>query len=253
MKINGNRKMKLGVFVVVGLGILFVLIFFIGNKHNLFTNTFSIYADYKNVSGLQLGNAVRFGGINVGTVDDIAIKNDSTIRVSLILQSKVRRYIKNDSRATISSDGLMGDKLIEVSSGSDSGKPVANGGAVIAVNPMNMDRLVTKLSGIAENAESITGDLADIFSKMNNGEGTLGRLLNDDKLSRNLETTIESANKTVKTIDKAAEGVNQNMEAAKHNFLFRGYFRKKEKQRLADSTKRADSINAVKTGKKKFS
>lgn len=253
MKINGSQKIRMGIFVVAGLGILFVLIFFIGKKQSLFSNTFRVYADYKNVSGLQIGNAVRFGGITVGTVDDINIKNDSTIRVDLILQEKVRPYIKNDSRATIGSDGLMGDKLIQVSSGSDSGKLVANNGAIIAVNPMDMDRLVARLGGIAENAESITGDLADIFSKVNNGQGTLGRLLNDDKLGKNLEQTIQSANKTVKTIDKAADGVNQNMEAAKHNFLFRGYFKKKEKQRIKDSTNRAnhiqDSLRNVKTNR----
>jgi phospholipid/cholesterol/gamma-HCH transport system substrate-binding protein len=148
----------------------------------------------------------------------------------------------------------MGDKLIQVSPGSDSGKLVQNGDVIASVNPMDVDRLMNKLTGIAENAESITGDLADMFSKVNNGQGTLGRLLNDDKLSKNLEATIESANKTVKTIDKAADGVSQNMEAAKHNFLFRGYFKKKEKQRIEDSTKRAkaiqDSLNAKGANKK---
>ena len=82
MKTNGGQKIKTGIFVLVAIGVLLLTIFMIGRQKSLFTNTFSVYANFKNVSGLQTGNFVRFAGINVGTVSDISISNDSTVTVS---------------------------------------------------------------------------------------------------------------------------------------------------------------------------
>jgi phospholipid/cholesterol/gamma-HCH transport system substrate-binding protein len=84
--------------------------------------------------------------------------------------------------------------------------------------------------------------LSSIFRKVNDGKGTLGRLLNDEKIASDLEKTVASAKKTVSTANKAAEGLNDNMEAAKSNFLLRGFFKKKEKKRIADSTAKAKAL-----------
>jgi len=249
MKTTPAQKVKTGIIVVVGTGILFITIFLIGKQKSLFSSTFTVHADYKNVSGLQIGNFVRFAGINIGVVNDITIMNDTTVRVDLTLQEKVHPFIKADSHASIGSDGLMGDKLIQIGPGSDSAERVKKDGAVIAVNPIDIDKIVGKLGGIADDAQSITGSLAEILDKVNNGQGSLGRLLNDDKLSRHLESTLQSAKQTVNTINKTATTANEDLEAAKHNFLLRGFFKKKEKQRLQDSTKRADSISNSKKPK----
>lgn len=250
MKATTSQKIKTGIIVVVGTGILFITIFLIGKQKSLFSSTFKVHADYRNVSGLQIGNFVRFAGINIGVVNDITIMNDTTVRVDLTLQEKVHPFIKSDSHASIGSDGLMGDKLIQIGPGSDSGQRVSKDGAVIAVNPIDIDKIVAKLGGIANDAESITGSLAEILDKVNNGKGSLGRLLNDDKLSKSLESTIQSANQTVTTINKTAATANDDLQAAQHNFLLRGFFKKKEKKRLQDSTKRADSIINSKQNKK---
>src|SRR5258705_5504641 len=110
MKTNLSQKIKTGIFVTIGIGILLVTVFIIGNQKNLFDNRFTIKANFNNVSGLQLGNLVRFAGINVGTVSDITIVNDTTVQVSLALQESVKKFIKQDASANIGSDGLMGDK-----------------------------------------------------------------------------------------------------------------------------------------------
>jgi len=239
MKITTTQKIRTGAFITIAFLILVLGIFFIGKKQNLFSSTFTVYADFRNVSGLMVGNLVRFGGINVGTVNDIVIVNDTTIRVELVVQKNVNPYIRTDSKASIGSDGLMGDKLILLSSGTTNAAVVKNEGSVVAVNPLDMDGVIAKFGNIATHAEIITGNLADIFTKVNTGQGSLGRLLNDEAIADNLQKTLESTNKTVKTIDKAADGFSENMEAAKHNFLFRGYFKKKEKQRIKDSIEQA--------------
>ncbi len=254
MKTTGTQKLKTGIFVLVALGVLAITIYLVGRQKSLFTDTFPVFANFKNVSGLQIGNFVRFAGINVGTVENISIKNDTTVRVDLVLQTKVKPYIKSDSRVSIASDGLMGDKLIQIAPGSDSGTAL-KGGELASVNPMDMDKIMNKLAAIADNAAIITNNLGDITGKINNGKGSLGRLLNSDDFEKNINATVQSANTTVQNIGKAAAGASDNMEAAKHSILFRGYFKKKEKARIQDSIKTAkriaDSTANLKTGGKK--
>jgi len=245
MKTTGSQKLKTGIFVLVALAVLFVTIFLIGRQKSLFTNTFSVYANFKNVSGLQTGNYVRFAGINVGTISGISIKNDSTVRVDMMLQTRVKPYIKSDSKASIASD-----KLVQIAPGSDSAT-LTSDSHITGVEPMDMDKVMKKIANIADNAEIITDNLGGIVSKINNGKGSLGKLLNSDQFEKTIESTVNSTNATVQNIGKAANGVSDNMEAAKHSFLFKGYFKKKEKKRIEDSIKAAqtDSIANLK-GKK---
>lgn len=246
---NSSQKIKTGVFVVVGVAILALIIFFIGNQKNLFRSTFKVYVNYKTVSGLQEGNFVRFAGINVGTVDLIDIQNDTVVRVELSIRRKVKDFIKTDSKASIASDGIMGDKLIQIMPGTDGAKPVAENGQLIAVTPFDMDKVMGKVDKVFSNIDTLTGNLASIFGKVNSGKGTLGKLINDDKVAEDLKTTISSAKQTVKKANQAADGLNENMEAAKNNFLLKGYFKKKERKRIADSTAKAKAAQE-KAGKK---
>ena len=247
MKVSPSQKAKTGLFIVIALAILATTIFLIGKQKNLFSSNFSVYANFNNVSGLQVGNFVRFAGINVGTVSSISIVNDTTVRVSMILQKKVKPYIKADSHASIGSDGLMGDKLIQVAPGTDSAGALTTG-KLLSVNPQDMDKLMNRLGAIANDAQTITSNLAGIITKVNNGSGSLGKLLNSDELANNLDETVKSTNQTVKSINQAAGGLSDNLDAAKHSILFRGYFKKKEKQHEQDSIKAAkhlaDSVGA---------
>jgi len=240
MEISAGQKIKTGAFVLVSLILLLIIIFLIGKQKNMFGGTFSVQAHFKNISGLKEGNYVRYAGINVGTVDNIAMLNDTTVMVTLLLENDIRPYIKEDAMAGIGSDGLMGDKLVTIAPGNSSSAIVKDGGKIKAVNPVDVDRIVNNLSKISDNAEALTGSLANVMTKINNGEGSFGRLVNDDKLVRNLEGTLSSAKETVGTVKKTATSVNDNMEAAKHSFLLRGFFRKREKKRIKDSIERAN-------------
>ncbi|HTL10525.1 MAG TPA: MlaD family protein [Chitinophagaceae bacterium] len=239
MEISTSQKIRTGAFVLFSLLLLLALVFFIGKQKNMFGGTFGVKAKFKNISGLKEGNYVRYAGINVGTVDNIAMVNDTTVMVSLILQKDIRPFIREDASASIGSDGLMGDKLVIIAPGSYTAQLVKDGGVINAVNPVDVDRIVNNLSTISDNAAVLTGSLANVMSKINNGEGSFGRLVNDDKLVRNLEGTLSSAKETVGSVKKTANSVTDNMEAAKHSFLLRGYFRKKEKKRIKDSIERA--------------
>src|SRR3978361_665210 len=143
MKTTSSQKMKIGIFTFAGLAVLILAIFFIGNQKNLFSSTFNIYGVFKNVNGLQVGNNVRFAGINVGVVQAINIESDSTVRVYLTLNNNVKKFIKKDSKLSIGSDGLMGDKLIVIAPGGiTSTQQIANGDELVAINPVDLDKRI---------------------------------------------------------------------------------------------------------------
>lgn len=235
MKLLASQKMKTGALVLAGFILLVLAIFFIGNQKNMFDSTFKVQVKFSNVSGLQAGNFVRFTGINVGTVESIRILNDSTVNVTLALQKDVQKFIKNDAYATIGSDGLMGDKLVIIEHGSPASPMVKESEYLQGEDPVEMNDILARMGDVADNATILTGNLAEIVYKVNNGEGSLGRLLNSDQLAKKLEGTVSSTQQTVQSIQQGAEGFSDNMEAVKNSFLFRGYFRRKEKKRIADS------------------
>lgn len=226
---KAQQKIKVGIFATVTLVLLLVGIFLIGRNKSLFQNTFVLYGTFKNVGGLQVGNNVRFVGIDVGTVESIEILSDTTARVALRIKEKVKPFIKKGAVAGISTDGLMGDKLITISAGRDNATPVEDRDTIHAINPMDYDKVLDRLSGVAENAEVITEQLAGIATQINHGKGSIGRLLYSDSLATSLEGTVTEAKKTVRSIRKGSDGFSENMEALKGNFLLRGYYKRKEK------------------------
>lgn len=242
MKTTSQQKIKTGLFTFAGLLVLVLGVFFIGDKQNLFSSTFQVYGIFKNVSGLQAGNNVRFAGINVGVVEDINIVNDSSVRVDLTINSKVQKFIKKDSRLSIGSDGLMGDKLVVIAPGGvNSQAIVADGGRLTTTNPVDVDKLMKRLSDVADNAATLTQGLSSIVSKVNNGQGSIGKLLNNDKMAKDLDATVKQAQTTIKTVHKTSSTLNEDLKAAQHNFLLRHFFKKKKEKAKEDSIKKAQA------------
>ncbi|MDB4901075.1 MAG: hypothetical protein JWQ63_356 [Mucilaginibacter sp.] len=240
MKTTSGQKIKIGLFTFAGLLAVILAVFFIGNQKNLFSSTFNIYGTFKNVNGLQAGNNVRFAGINVGVVQDINIVTDSLVRVDLTINNNVKKFIKKDSKISIGSDGLMGDKLIIiVPGGITSTQEVQPGNQLASITPVNIDKIVAKLIKVIDNAESLTGGLSEIVGKVNNGQGSIGRLLNSDKLSKDLEGTVRQAQTTMKNVHATTTTLNTDLKAAQSNFLLKGFFNKKKKKAQQDSIKKA--------------
>jgi phospholipid/cholesterol/gamma-HCH transport system substrate-binding protein len=193
MKTTMSQKTRIGLFTVIGALILVAGIFIIGKKKNLFGDTFHIDGTFNNVGGLQVGNNIRFAGINVGTVEDISIISDTMIRVDMVLQSKIKPFLKSTSFASIGSDGLMGDKLITITAGAANTVVLANGSRILTINPLDFDKSISKLTKVASNAEIISGELAAITIQIREGKGSMGRLLYHDDLAKGLEGTMQNA------------------------------------------------------------
>src|SRR5688572_3728889 len=109
MKKQQITNFRLGLLVVTATILLIVALYIIGNNKNLFGSSFTLHTTFENVNGLQKGNNVRYAGINVGTVEEIYLKNDTTINITLTINTDFLGLILNNSIATIGTDGLMGN------------------------------------------------------------------------------------------------------------------------------------------------
>jgi phospholipid/cholesterol/gamma-HCH transport system substrate-binding protein len=215
-------KVRLGLFIAGGIALFVIAIFIIGRQKNLFNPVFRLYTTFYNVSGLEVGSNIRFSGINVGTVDQIKIINDSTVRVDMMLSKSVQPFIKTDCEAGIGSAGIIGDRILIISQGSDDAALAKEGQQIGSKEPTETDAIIASLEVTAGNAEIISHQLAQIMFNINNGNGTLGKLIMDSTIAHNVDQTMEN-------LQKSSKGLNENMNAAKENFLLRGYFKKKTK------------------------
>ncbi|MFV8326481.1 MlaD family protein [Flavobacterium sp. ZS1P14] len=264
MNKESGFQWKLGMFVIIGLVLFVATIYFVGKQKNLFGSTFHLKSNFRSVSGLEVGNNVRFSGINIGTVSEIELITDSSVVVNIVIKDEVRKFIKTDAIASIGSDGLMGDKVLTISPGIKSTKIVEDNDIIASRRPIDMEDVMSSVKKSVDNAGIITAELAKFSSNMNSGNGMVSKLMTDKEFANTITHTLanlehssnEFANFTTKmnsgkgalsklvtdekmgrTIDSTltnvktgTEGLNDVIEAAKHNFLLRGYFNKKKKE-----------------------
>lgn len=283
MKDNTGYIWKLGMFVAVGLGILVVAIYLIGMQKNLFGSTFQLRTEFKSVSGLKVGNNVRFAGINIGTVDEIALLTDSSVMVYLVIKGDAKPFLRVTSKASIGSDGLMGDKVLTINPGLPNSALVKNGSKIASSEAIEMQDLIAGLKKSVDNAAVITDQLAGFTYKMNNGKGALSKLISDEQFSESIKGTIlnlessseefakftwkmnhgngalsrlvsdtgfaNSLDSTMTNLKTGSKGLSENMEAAKSNFLLKGYFNKKKRE---ESKKQAEQIKQEELRQKKL-
>jgi len=219
---SSKFNVRLGLFITGGIAILVFALFIIGKQKNLFDPVFKVNTTFYNVSGLQIGNNVRFSGINVGTVDNISIINDSTVKVELLVKKDVQRFIKSDCVVAIGSEGIIGDRILIITQGSFDAPLAKDGQNLASKEPVETDAIMQSLLVTANNAAIITTQLTEILMKINHGNGTLSRLIQDSTIAENL-------NQTIVNLKKSSRGLDENMTAAKSNFLFKGYFKNKKK------------------------
>lgn len=310
------QNLQLGLFIVIGSLLLITALYLVGNKRNLFGSTLSISARFQNVNGLMPGNNVRFAGIDVGTVESIEIVSDSSVNVVMVIDEKVKDFIRKNAQASVGTDGLMGNKLVNINSAGSSAPCIEQGDVLQTLAPIETDEMVRTLNetnknmkGITANLLSITerfdrknslwtllmdtavagnirsaavninvagrqtaivtGNLRDLTSGIKNGRGTLGALVTDTSLSSKIRQVVvklellsdtaaiisgdihhitsglkdgkgsagvllsdtsfvHNLNQSISQLQQGAKGFSENMEALKHSFLLRKYFRKKK-------------------------
>lgn len=219
-KSTGN-KVRLGIFVSLGITLFIVGIYFIGERQQLFSNTFQISAIFKDISGLQIGNNVRYSGINIGIIDGIEQVTDSTVRVDMMINSDTKKFIRKSAQAIIGSDGLMGNKLVIIIPGTASKEEIADNDVIATTRSVSVDDILVKLKVTTDNAADLSDDLSAIVHNIRRGKGTIGKLFMDSAFAQNIDRTIVN-------LKEGAGGFKQNMDAASHNILLKGFFKKKK-------------------------
>ncbi|MFO7674626.1 MAG: MlaD family protein [Lutibacter sp.] len=326
MKTSNTQKFSLGLFIFIVTIIFVFALYLIGNKQNLFGNTFRISAVFNNVNGLILGNNVRYSGINIGTVKNIVMINDSTICVDMIIEDKMLQHMKKNAVAAVGSDGLVGSMVINIVPGKEVSEALKPGDTIQSYNKTSTTDMLETLNTTNDNAAKLTSDLLKITTAIKEGKGTIGMLIEDAEMASDVKQTVSnlktasantsatvlelkkiiravnydeslaavllsdtaSANKmksiienieqssldidavianlnsvildvkngkgtvnymindtilvnnideTMKNVKEGSIRLNENMEALKHNFLFRGYFRKLERQKQKEAEK----------------
>jgi phospholipid/cholesterol/gamma-HCH transport system substrate-binding protein len=209
MEKSTNQKIKLGIFVIIGSLFFIIAIYFIGNKKDMFNETIQISAVFKNVNGLQHGNNVRFSGINVGTVKKIIIVNDSLIKVDMLIEEDIASHIKKDAMASIGSDGLVGNMIVNIIPGKKSNEMVKDGDIILSENKASTDEILKTINSTSENAKLITDNLVKITNQINSKKGTIGMLINDTVMSDDLKQTIYNLKVTTQSTSKSMANLNK--------------------------------------------
>jgi phospholipid/cholesterol/gamma-HCH transport system substrate-binding protein len=241
-----SRAARLGAFIVATLAILATGVFIIGSKQYLFSSTYQLKAQFDNVEGLDAGGDVRVGGVHTGTVRNIVLPHKPGEKVTVVmdLNKSTHEIVKQDSVVTIETEGLLGNQYLAISFGSQGTADVRDGDTIASQAPLEMSDLLKKASGLLdgsqqaiENATKATANLDSISAKIDRGQGTAGALVNDKQLYSNLEKTTSAMHDTMTQAEAGATDFQENMEALKHNFFLRGYFKNRGYEDSAELAK----------------
>jgi len=247
-----SRTARLGAFILATLAILAVGIFIIGSKKYLFSSTYDLKSKFSSVAGLDMGADVLIGGVHVGTVRSIELpsKAGDQVTVTLELDRSTRDIVKQDSLASIQTEGLLGNQYVAVSFGSANKPEVKDGDTIGSVPPLEMAALLDKANGLLGqgqvamgNITEVTAHLNSVSAKIDRGDGTVGALVNDKALYYNLDQTASSARAAAASAQAGVADFQDNMEALKHNFLLKGYFKNRGYEDSSDLGK--DEIVAL--------
>ncbi len=202
---------KLGIFIFLGSTLLVIGIFLLGNKESLFRPTFTVKAYFKNIEGLRNGAPVRLGGIDVGSVKNIEIVKDTTgkVEVTMRLHNEVQRFIRKDTKASIETEGLVGNKVVVLEIGSATADLIEEGGTIQAKDPIGFGAVIEETQGIMGYTKEMTKNMADLFERINKGEGTIGKILTDDKLYFQATELTKRADQSLGAIIIELEKVSQ--------------------------------------------
>jgi phospholipid/cholesterol/gamma-HCH transport system substrate-binding protein len=231
-----SRVARLGAFIVATLAVLAAGVFIIGSQEYLFRSTYQLKAQFDNVAGLAVGADVEVGGVHSGNVHSIKLPHEPGDKVIVVmdLDKSTKEIIKQDSVASIETEGVLGNQFVAISFGSAGQAEVRDGETIQSVPPLELGQLLAKANAILDSSQQAiqnttlaTAHLNSVSAKIDSGQGTVGALVNDKQLYDNLEQTTTTMRDTMLQAQTGVTDFQENMEALKHNFFLSGYFKKR--------------------------
>ena len=187
---NIRKRTAVGIFIVIGIAILIAGIFVIGGQHKAFARVIHLHILFDNVQGLQNGNNVWLSGMKVGTVRSIDFYGNSQVAVTIRIDKNAQPHIRKDCKARISTDGLVGNKIVVIEGGSDASPAVANNDSLHSEQLAGTQELMTTLQASNSNLLEITGNLKTVSRRLTESQGTLGKLINDPAIADELRASM---------------------------------------------------------------
>lgn len=208
-EITTRKKIALGAFIFAGLVILAIGVLVIGGQHKAFTKSIRLRVVFDDVQGLQAGNNVWLSGMKVGTVRKVSFYGGSQVEVVLNIERQAQPHIRKDARARVGTDGLVGNKIVVISGGSDSAPPVADDDTLASEHQPGTQEMLGTLQASNGNLLEITNNLKAISEKLKAGQGSLGELLNDPSFAETLRGSLNN----LRTASAASERVAGDLAA----------------------------------------
>ena len=207
-EVNIGKRVAVGIFISIGLAILIVAVFTIGGQHKAFVKSIRLHIIFDNVQGLQPGNNIWLSGMKVGTVKSIGFYGNSQVAVVLNVEKQAQPHIRKDSKARISTDGLVGNKIVVIDGGSDQAPLVADNDSLQSEHVAGTQELMTTLQASNGNLLEITGNLRTISKRLTESQGTLGQLINDPAIADRLRASIDN----LRTATAGSEAMIANLK-----------------------------------------
>ena len=216
----GKRAIIVGLFVLTGIAFLISGILMIGNLHETFKQKMKVSALFEDVNGLQVGNNVWFSGVKIGTVNNMDFHGKSQVKVFFKIETQARAYIRKDAKVKISTDGLIGNKILVIYGGTPLFAEVEEGDTLGVEKTFSSEDMINTLQDNNNNLKSITGDFKIISKKLANGEGTIGKLLSDSSIY----THMDSAAASLQNASAKAEQLIASLSAFSSGLTKKGTF-----------------------------
>lgn len=215
MEKKTTDNIKLGAFVISGLSLLIILLYMIGKNRNLFGSNLIIKARFENVQGLKSGNNVRFGGIDIGTVDDINFVNDSTLEVNMRIENNMRNIIRKNAIVSIGTDGLVGNKVINIISTPGKSAKIENHDLLPSKKAIDTDEMLRTLYKTNNNVASVVEQLKTTTKRLNKSTG-LWKLLADESIYDAIKKTSYNLKSSTQSIKNSSISINEIIQSTEN-------------------------------------
>ena len=204
---NNKRAVIVGIFIFLGLAIFIITVLTLGSQHKTFEKAITIKAIFEDVNGLQKGNNIWFTGVKIGTIKKIAILGNAKVEVTLSVEEHSQQFIRKDAKAKISTDGLIGNKIVVIYGGSQQ-SPQVESGDVLGIEKLpNTDEMMSTLSKNNDNVLEITNGFKVISKRLVDGQGSIGKLMTDETLVNNLEAATLTLKRATSNLEKLSVNV----------------------------------------------
>jgi len=211
-----KRAVIVGLFIFIGLILLVGFVLIIGNLHETFKKKTQIVTLFDDVSGLQVGNNIWFSGVKIGTVSSLKFYADRKVKVMMKVEDKAVSYIREDAFVKLSTDGLIGNKILVIYGGTSKAPQIAEGDTLRVEKTFTSEDMINTLQDNNKNILVITNDLKVISHKIANGEGTIGKLISDNSLYTHLDSATLSlqnasiqAKQLISSLSAFSNGLNK--------------------------------------------